>query len=98
MVLGFMSLILTVTQRGISKICVPIEVAETLLPCRKTALKNIKAIGSLEQLWANIGQISSFHERILAAAQNSDSCPEVCCFSMSKFDLEFANFDSIVTL
>ncbi|GLT46315.1 hypothetical protein SLA2020_200770 [Shorea laevis] len=75
MVLGFMSLILTVTQRGISKICVPIEVAETLLPCRRTALKNIKAIGSLEQLWANIGQ-SSYHERILAAAQNSNSCPE----------------------
>ncbi|GKV28808.1 hypothetical protein SLEP1_g37807 [Rubroshorea leprosula] len=76
MVLGFMSLILTVTQRGISKICVPIEVAETLLPCRRTALKNIKAIGSLEQLWANIGQ-SSFHERILAADQDSNHCPEM---------------------
>ncbi|KAG6430471.1 hypothetical protein SASPL_108539 [Salvia splendens] len=35
MLLGFMSLLLAVTQQYISKICVPSEVADTMLPCRK---------------------------------------------------------------
>lgn len=37
MLLGFMSLILAVTQRPISKICIPNRVANTMLPCRKLA-------------------------------------------------------------
>lgn len=65
MVLGFMSLILTVTQRSISKICVPIKVAETFLPCRRTFLTTTEAIGE-----------SSFHERILADAESSNNCSE----------------------
>ncbi|XP_051143356.1 MLO-like protein 3 isoform X2 [Andrographis paniculata] len=36
MQLGFMSLILTVTQKSISKICIPNHVADTMLPCRRT--------------------------------------------------------------
>ncbi|KAL1549452.1 hypothetical protein AAHA92_17556 [Salvia divinorum] len=35
MLLGFMSLLLAATQQYISKICVPSEVADTMLPCRK---------------------------------------------------------------
>ncbi|XP_065621867.1 MLO-like protein 3, partial [Quercus suber] len=35
MFLGFMSLILAVTQRYIAKICIPINVANSMLPCRK---------------------------------------------------------------
>lgn len=35
MLLGFMSLLLAATQQYISKICVPYEVADTMLPCRK---------------------------------------------------------------
>lgn len=35
MLLGFMSLLLAVTQQYIAKICVPSEVADTMLPCRK---------------------------------------------------------------
>lgn len=37
MLLGFMSLILAVTQRYISKICVPTRVADKMLPCRRSA-------------------------------------------------------------
>ncbi|CAN1249532.1 MLO-like protein 3 [Linum perenne] len=35
-VLGFMSLILTVTQKSIAKICIPNAAAATMLPCRKS--------------------------------------------------------------
>ncbi|KAK7337047.1 hypothetical protein VNO77_17605 [Canavalia gladiata] len=35
MILGFMSLLLTVTQDTITEICIPIKAADTMLPCRK---------------------------------------------------------------
>ncbi|CAN6556927.1 unnamed protein product [Malus baccata var. baccata] len=61
--LGFMSLILTVSQRSISKICIPTKVAFTMLPCRKNApTKTTKALG-LEQIPI---------ERMLAAADTSE--------------------------
>ncbi|GLU19022.1 hypothetical protein SLE2022_352920 [Rubroshorea leprosula] len=75
MVLGLMSLILTVNQRGISKICVPTEVADNFLPCRRNTIKTTKAIGSFEPIWANSIH-SSFHQRILAVAESSTNCPK----------------------
>ncbi|KAL5764107.1 hypothetical protein ACOSP7_016455 [Xanthoceras sorbifolium] len=64
-VLGFMSLILTVTQTSISKICVPTKVANTMLPCRQTTkTKTTKA-------WAVADD--SIHQRNLAAA---DTIPQ----------------------
>ncbi|GLU19019.1 hypothetical protein SLE2022_352890 [Rubroshorea leprosula] len=75
MVLGLMSLILTVNQRGISKICVPTEVADNFLPCRRNTIKTTKAIGSFEPIWANSVH-SSFHQRILAVAESSTNCPK----------------------
>uniref|UniRef100_A0A0R0KR18 MLO-like protein n=1 Tax=Glycine max TaxID=3847 RepID=A0A0R0KR18_SOYBN len=35
MILGFMSLLLTVTQDAIIEICIPVMAADTMLPCRK---------------------------------------------------------------
>ncbi|XP_020211648.1 MLO-like protein 3 isoform X2 [Cajanus cajan] len=35
MILGFMSLLLTVTQDAIIEICIPMKTADTMLPCRK---------------------------------------------------------------
>ncbi|KAF5961873.1 hypothetical protein HYC85_003082 [Camellia sinensis] len=35
MLLGFMSLILAVTQESISNICIPTRLADIMLPCRK---------------------------------------------------------------
>ncbi|XP_057954438.1 MLO-like protein 3 isoform X2 [Malania oleifera] len=40
MLLGFMSLILAVTQRPISKLCIPNKVASTMLPCRTRLLQS----------------------------------------------------------
>ncbi|XP_050287388.1 MLO-like protein 3 isoform X2 [Quercus robur] len=46
MFLGFMSLILAVTQRYIAKICIPINLANSMLPCRKSAsIETTKAVG-----------------------------------------------------
>lgn len=35
MLLGFVSLLLAVTQESISKICIPSKLANTMLPCRR---------------------------------------------------------------
>ena len=46
--LGFMSLLLAVTQRPISKICITNDVAYTMLPCRKPGpTKTSKSLGVL---------------------------------------------------
>ncbi|KAL2488848.1 MLO-like protein 3 [Forsythia ovata] len=84
MLLGFMSLLLTVTQRSISKICIPNKVADSMLPCRKgTQTKTTKA---LEHIWISLknavseGEFKdvtiSRQERELAAdtSYSSDHC------------------------
>nr|DAD26130.1 TPA_asm: hypothetical protein HUJ06_027598 [Nelumbo nucifera] len=47
MLLGFMSLLLTVIQRPISSICIPNRVAETMLPCHKTMKTTTRINGHL---------------------------------------------------
>ncbi|KAI9194206.1 hypothetical protein LWI28_003965 [Acer negundo] len=62
-VLGFMSLILTVTQKSISKICVPTKVANTMLPCRQSSYttKTTKAFSA-----------DFIHQRNLASDDDDD--------------------------
>ncbi|KAI3450532.1 hypothetical protein Pfo_007197 [Paulownia fortunei] len=55
MLLGFMSLILTVTQRSISKICIPNKVANSMLPCRRSSTET-KTTKALEHLWILFSQ------------------------------------------
>ncbi|KAL4333756.1 hypothetical protein GQ457_07G036160 [Hibiscus cannabinus] len=72
MVLGFMSLALTVTRSFISRICIPNKLANSMLPCRKT-LDSIKANKEFvyEQTWS----VDALHERILAVdSESSDFC------------------------
>lgn len=84
MLLGFMSLILTVTSRSISKICIPNKVADSMLPCRRgTQTKTTKA---LEHIWVSFqnavsggeykDDFISRQERKLAAdtAYSTDHC------------------------
>ncbi|KAK6144408.1 hypothetical protein DH2020_021228 [Rehmannia glutinosa] len=85
MQLGFMSLILTVTQRSISEICIPSKVANSMLPCQnQTGTMTTKV---LEHLWVSFthDQMSqsqfedinvSHHGRKLAAATSNslDHC------------------------
>ncbi|KAK3028172.1 hypothetical protein RJ639_038696 [Escallonia herrerae] len=81
MLLGFISLLLAVTQRPISKICVPNGVADYMLPCRKGAqTKTTKAyehllISSFENT-SSMGDITPRQERELADASSgsSDHC------------------------
>ncbi|PON53981.1 Mlo-related protein [Parasponia andersonii] len=75
--LGFMSLILAVTQRPISKICIPTNVAYTMLPCRKSGpTKTTKALGVL---LPNFSSMKAFFEdlepveRMLAGPDSSST-------------------------
>ncbi|XP_057998777.1 MLO-like protein 3 isoform X2 [Hevea brasiliensis] len=62
MVLGFMSLLLTVTQRSIIKICISNKVATTMLPCHHSSTKTSKAL----------------QETFLAAAEASTGSSDYC--------------------
>lgn len=77
-----MSLILTVTQRSISKICIPTKVADTMLPCRQSpAIKTTRALGYHEQfLWTD-----SLRERRLAADEPVSATSNDHCGSKVKF-------------
>ncbi|XP_073150990.1 MLO-like protein 3 [Henckelia pumila] len=52
MLLGFMSLLLTVTQRSISKICISNHEADMMLPCRSRS--GTKTTKSLDHFWATL--------------------------------------------
>ncbi|KAK1441362.1 hypothetical protein QVD17_07212 [Tagetes erecta] len=69
MILGFISLILTFSQYYIAKICIPVDVADTMLPCAKPheAKKEEKGVHRL-LLW-----YAHEHRRSLAGAYAS-SC------------------------
>ncbi|KAA8550423.1 hypothetical protein F0562_002107 [Nyssa sinensis] len=83
MLLGFMSLILAVTRRPISKICIPTRFANSMLPCRSVApTKTTKALG-YEHIWTDnteeaFQDLISHHERRLATnadvTDSSDPC------------------------
>ncbi|PIN03208.1 hypothetical protein CDL12_24271 [Handroanthus impetiginosus] len=95
MQLGFMSLILTVTQRSISKICIPTKVANSMLPCRRQT--ETKTTKSLEHLWislisqnsisqAKLEDVNLSHQgRALAAATSTfpDHCGSKVCENTS---------------
>ncbi|KAI3784395.1 hypothetical protein L1987_43494 [Smallanthus sonchifolius] len=69
MVLGFISLILTFSQYYIAKICIPVDVADTLLPCAKRDKDEKEEKGAHRLLlWYE-------HGRSLAGAYQS-SCKE----------------------
>lgn len=53
MVLGFISLILTFSQYYIAKICIPVEVADTMLPCAKRDKKSDEKGSRRLLLWYN---------------------------------------------
>jgi mlo protein len=69
--LGFMSLILTVTQRPISKICISNKVAYTMLPCHKSApTRTTKALG-----FAHTWTTATSHEHSLPATDVFEDVP-----------------------
>lgn len=60
MLLGFLSLLLAVTQNRISKICIPVDAANVMLPCRSTKQKETEhylakeVVRSLSQMRINL--------------------------------------------
>ncbi|KAM1014744.1 hypothetical protein EV2_045691 [Malus domestica] len=68
MLLGFISLLLTVSQRSIIRICIPSNLANHMLPCkRETSEGNNNAHYSLDQSINN-------RRRLLSTDTNSDNC------------------------
>ncbi|CAK9168297.1 unnamed protein product [Ilex paraguariensis] len=79
MLLGFMSLILAVTQRFISKICIPNRVADSMLPCRKGwPTKTTKAYENFA--WTNTFEdnMTVWRERGLAATVSGGNSADQC--------------------
>ncbi|KAL5581217.1 hypothetical protein UlMin_013659 [Ulmus minor] len=90
MFLGLMSLILAVTQRPISKICIPNNIAYKMLPCRKNgATKTKKALALFENFQFE-------PERKLAEATSTSSSSSDYCESQGK--TSFISQDGIIQL
>uniref|UniRef100_A0A0D6QZB2 MLO-like protein n=1 Tax=Araucaria cunninghamii TaxID=56994 RepID=A0A0D6QZB2_ARACU len=77
MILGFISLLLTVGQSYVAKICISESLSDTMLPCK---LKNSAADSSEEDRRRKLLSAVLFsrqeepERRVLAAAKNSTSC------------------------
>lgn len=87
MLLGFMSLILAVTQERISKICISAKAGVTMLPCRKqetshaiqAIIRSLKSIDTL--LWEPRRRLDDDAEGTTTTeGAGSDSCAAEVCF------------------
>lgn len=75
MLLGFISLLITVGTKPISKICIPTKAGDTMLPCKKEA----KYVGDKGKDGNATRRLLSYAEdavwrRALAAASGDDYC------------------------
>ena len=85
MLLGFISLLLTVGQGLISRICISEKVAGTFHPCPKKYYKKKeesehRTNNGRRLLAAFLDSDNQNHRRILAAG-GGDNCPPVCMYS-----------------
>ncbi|XP_042455360.1 MLO protein homolog 1-like [Zingiber officinale] len=71
MLLGFISLLLTIGQGPISRICVPAKVATIMLPCSRNYSQEGADAGRRKLLWH---EREGALRRVLAGASASDSC------------------------
>jgi len=74
MLLGFISLLITVGTKPISKICIPEKAGNTMLPCKKEAKKDYGNGDGRKLLWYAGDDIS--HRLLAAAASGDDYCSE----------------------
>ncbi|KAK3150361.1 hypothetical protein QOZ80_3AG0232250 [Eleusine coracana subsp. coracana] len=72
MLMGFISLLLAVSQTPISKICIPKKAGNIMKPCKAKADGNVKGDARRRLLWY-LGQ-EAVHRRFLAAAGGEDEC------------------------
>lgn len=79
MILGFISLLLTIGQNYIAKICIPSKAADTMLPC---SLKKTHVEGDRRRLlWDDFFSDSGLERRVLAGAGNDSKCGTVSASS-----------------
>ncbi|CAI0376880.1 unnamed protein product [Linum tenue] len=71
MLLGFISLLLTVSQGAIRHICIPPSLASTMLPCKRQ--KKGEAGGGHNQLFLGFGDLSP-RRHLLASSEGPDHC------------------------
>ncbi|CDP21833.1 unnamed protein product [Coffea canephora] len=82
MLLGFISLLLTVFQGLISHVCIPHDSANIMLPCK---LKTEASSGGSEHL-----DIAKYGRRLLAEDVSLETCAcQVSCFPKKKSNLYF---------
>lgn len=88
MLLGFISLLLTVLQGPISNICIPASVGATWHPCSKKDEEEKYKTSSSEQHWELSSEENSRRRllaaggevrRVLAAAAGDDKCAAKAC-------------------
>lgn len=84
MLLGFISLFLAVTQDYISKICIPANIADTMLPCRKeNTTKTAQVQHFVHKLWLADdvfdGMLKRPYRLLLADEEIADSCSADVC-------------------
>lgn len=81
MVLGFISLLLTFGQVYIAKICIPLKVAQSMLPCAKKDEKDEKeATEETDRrrlLWEDFIPDSGLQRRVLAGSESASKCATV---------------------
>ncbi|KAK3232032.1 hypothetical protein Dsin_003913 [Dipteronia sinensis] len=78
MVLGFISLILTFGQNYIAKICIPLEVADTMLPCLKEETGKILKHDLFEDRVDHFRRLLLDERRSLVSSDNAGSgCKEI---------------------
>lgn len=74
MLLGFISLLITVGTKPISQICIPEKAGNTMLPCKKEAKKDYGNGDGRKLLWYAGDDIS--HRLLAAAASGDDYCSQ----------------------
>ncbi|RYR49294.1 hypothetical protein Ahy_A07g035720 isoform C [Arachis hypogaea] len=73
MLLGFISLLLTVSQNGITKICVPPSVTRHMLPCSLDEKEKVTVEHLLGQDRFHFERFFSFPRRLLAETQGTET-------------------------
>lgn len=90
MILGFISLLLVFSQYYIAKICVPYNVADSMLPCPVAEKKSDKKEENHRRLlW--------YERRVLAGGYKS-SCKEVFCIQIYTFFLALSFFSILLLI
>lgn len=109
MLLGFMPLLLAVTQSQISNICIPAKIADTMLPCRNQQVQSLtaKAQASIHFIAGNMSMTNHFFRRLededededeLAPPSDSNTVSDPCNSQVCFLLLLWFHFPSFILI